>query len=193
MSKFLFDYEELINLLRSDEQYSELIKNYDEYCGSDDFSDVSDSPFYRDYLSGFDINLKYYAQDYFEDTFNWDLLFRLIFGSFSCSYRLDISNHWKNNIDEDLQAEIMIVINGDSERETCLSDLDDNQILTMFQILIIEQIGLYVEMQKDDIDFSKTIVIEAQRKIRIKRYQIKENILKERAYFYKLYKESFPF
>lgn len=193
MSKYLFDYKELINLLRENETYSDLIKGYDEYCGSDDFSDVSESPFYRGYLSGFDINLKYFAQNFFEDSFNWDLLFRLIFGSFSCSFRLDFSNNWKNNTDEELEAEVIINVYGGAEPEKCLSDLDGHQILTMFQILIAEQIALYVVMQKDNLDLSEKDDIEAQRKIHLKQYKIKENILKERAYFYKLYKKSFPF
>ena len=79
----LFDYNEFVKELRSHEEKKEIIEDFSRYYGPQDHVSIYETPFYKDYLSKFVFPFKLVLPEDLEEDFDWDLLAKLVFASFS--------------------------------------------------------------------------------------------------------------
>lgn len=140
----MFDFKEFIDSLRESEGKKDIVEKYEKFVEPlpEKFEDTI---IYKDYLSKFDINnLDLLYPEYIDEDFNWDLLIRLVIGSFSSSYALDEDKEtWK--------IELIINVSAwDKHIAKKLSELWGFQIARMYEIYIEEQMNLEILAHEDE-------------------------------------------
>lgn len=135
---YLFDFQDFIDELRSDEKKKKTIEDYEKHVlkGKKIKGDVRDQVWYKEYLSKFKPVPKYKVPEELEDDFDWDLLFQLVAGSFSSKY------DWSY---EDSVPDLLIHVENDEgtrQITKTASELWSFQILRLFEIYCEEQINL---------------------------------------------------
>lgn len=186
MKYFLFDYQKFIEELRNDPDKSEIILNYEKYFGSLDDKDIEDTEFYQEYLSKFKMDerilFKYPSED--ESDFDWDLLYKLVFASFSSNYRFDLSESWKNNARKPIISELIIKVSSEDKiADRTLSELWSFQILRLFEIYVEEQLNFSCLMKEEEIPENPII---QERETRILRFNLRKEQLIQEAQLYLL-------
>lgn len=137
---YLFDFQDVINQLRKSNNkengYDKVIENIHEN------SVIEDLPFYKDYLSKFDVEhalegFKIEAEDQTMATHDdMMLLLRLIAASFSSSYEF-LYDHSENSADMMVTAET-----GSVSSSLAVSEMYSSQIVQILKIYINEQINI---------------------------------------------------
>ena len=156
----LFDFQGIIEELKEkhdgEEKFDKLMEGIDEN------SVIEDMPFYKDYLSKFDVERAfdgYKLKAVEEELLSKDdlfLLFRLMFASLSSSY--DILYDYKSH-----SVDISVsVTSGDQSITKKISELWSFQIIRMFEIYIDELINFCIK-----IDSNETEYLEDERKLRL--------------------------
>ena len=141
----LFDYNYFINQLKDDEEKKEVIEKYTRYYGTQDNIDIHETAFYKDYLSKFDIPFVIVVPEDLEDDFDWDLLGKLIIGSYSSKYNLVVEKRNPECQDETPLVSIYITVkSGDRKITKELSELWGFQIIRLYEIYIEEQMNLFI-------------------------------------------------
>ena len=82
----LFDFPAFIDELREKEDKKEIIEKYEKYFWKIQW-DIKDQIWYTDYLKEFPFQ-SYLTPEDLDDDFDWDILQKLVIGSFSSDYEL---------------------------------------------------------------------------------------------------------
>jgi len=130
-----------------------IIRKYEALFGSLKDVDIRQTRFYRNYLSKFDLPFRVNTPENLEDDFDWDLLLRLIAGSYSSEMRLVINQEWLKNQSDEILVDVYIKVkSGNNEIEKKLDELWAFQILRLYEIYIVEQMNMLVAVYEDDDD-----------------------------------------
>lgn len=151
----LFDYNFFIDELKENEEKKETVEKYTRFYGPQDDVDIYDTVFYKDYLAKFDIPFEMVVPEDIANDFNWDLLGKLIFGSYSSNYELAVEKREtdaESDKDENEKPLVRVYIkvrSGEQEIVKELSELWSFQFLRLFEIYIEEQMGYYIIMAEE--------------------------------------------
>lgn len=122
MKRNLFDYSYFLEEMKihpNKPRDKETVMKYEKLFGSQKGLTLQDQPFYKEYLSLFKIPFKVSIPENSLEDYDWDLLFRLIFGSLSSKYALDLKEEWKKNPKPDPMVQLSIIAkSGDREKST---------------------------------------------------------------------------
>ena len=160
-------------------KYLRAINNYNKiYNVKLDKMKLTDTEFYKDYLAHFDLRgADFNVPEEYKNDFDWDLLYRLVLGSFSCDYSSDALYQSFSGKKPEL---ILIVQSGDKKVEEKLSDLLGFQIKRLHEIFFEEMIGLSVLLKDDD----ELNTVKREREIRLKKWgPIRETIVYQEAFY----------
>lgn len=157
----LFDFPAFIEELREKEDKKEIIEKYEKYFWKIQW-DLKDQVRYTDYLSKFPYE-PYLTPEDLDDDFDWDILQKLVIGSFSSDYELKQQN-------KDEWFELYIAVKSwDQSIVKTVSELWSFQILRLYEIYIEEQMNLQILMNDKDEDWEKNALI-SERQVRLKKW-----------------------
>lgn len=157
----LFDFPAFIEELREKEDKKEIVDKYEKFFWKIQW-DIEDQVWYKDYLSQFSFQ-PYLTPEDLDDDFDWDILEKLVIGSFSSDYELkqDEKNEW---------LELYIAVKSwDQSIVKTVSELWSFQILRLYEIYIEEQMNLQILMNEDDEEWEKEALI-SERQVRLKKW-----------------------
>lgn len=157
----MFDFQSIITQLKEKHDGEEKFKKFIE--GLNDNSTIEDMPFYKDYLSKFEVERVFDdfnltdVEDVLLSKDDLFMLFRLIVASFSSSYDILYDKQSKT-------IDLSISVKSSEQFITKkISELWSFQIMKMFDIYVNEQIELSIE----DYDPEELEEFKDQRKIRL--------------------------
>ena len=159
----LFDFPAFIEELREKEDKKEIVEKYEKYFWKIQW-DIKDQIRYTDYLSKFPAQ-SYLTPEDLEDDFDWDVLEKLVIGSFSSDYEL-------KQEDKDGWWELYIAVKSwDQSIVKTVSELWSFQILRLYEIYIEEQMNLQILMneESEDWEWEKEALI-SEREVRLKKW-----------------------
>ena len=158
----LFDFPAFIEELREKEDKKEIVEKYEKYFGKIQW-DIKDQIWYTDYLSKFPTQ-SYLTPEDLEDDFDWDILQKLVIGSFSSDYELkqDKGEWW----------ELYIAVKSwDQSIVKTVSELWSFQILRLYEIYIEEQMNLQILMNEENEEWkSEKEALISERQVRLKKW-----------------------
>lgn len=156
----LFDFQEFIADLRNNEEKKEIVEKYEkiywEIKGK-----LTDQEWYSEYIGSFE-TFEYVVPDSLKDDFDWDLLLKLVLGSFSSDYELK-AEQWKK--DKDLY---IAVKSGDQSVVKKVSELWSYQVQRLYEIYVEEQMNLHILKSESE---NEKMAIDKERELRLKRWQ----------------------
>ena len=147
----IFDYNNFIKELRKLDEKKDIIENFSKYYGVQNNVSIYETPFYKDYLSKFELPFKLVVPEDSEDDFDWDLLAKLVFGSFNSEYELYFEED-KHMLSEDSRR-VCLHISVKRQDEYVVKELSELwafQILRLYEIYIEEQMQLFSLMKEDE-------------------------------------------
>lgn len=157
----LFDFQSIITQLKEKHDGEEKFKKFIE--GLNDNSTIEDMPFYKEYLSKFEVERAFDdfnltdVEDVLLSKDDLFMLFRLIVASFSSSYDILYDKQSKT-------IDLSVSVKSSEQFITKkISELWSFQIMKMFDIYVNEQIELSIE----DYDPEELEDFKDQRKIRL--------------------------
>ena len=159
----LFDFPAFIQELREKEDKKEIVEKYEKYFWKIQW-DIKDQVWYTDYLSKFPTQ-SYLTPEDLDDDFDWDILEKLVIGSFSSDYELKQDN-------KDGWWELYIAVKSwDQSIVKTVSELWSFQILRLYEIYIEEQMNLQILMneESEDGEREKEALI-SEREVRLKKW-----------------------
>ena len=159
----LFDFPAFIEELREKEDKKEIVEKYEKHFWKIQW-DIKDQIWYTDYLSKFPTQPFLTPED-LEDDFDWDILEKLVIGSFSSDYEL-------KQDEKDGDWELYIAVKSwDQSIVKTVSELWSFQILRLYEIYIEEQMNLQILMdeENEDGDSEKEALI-SERQVRLKKW-----------------------
>ena len=156
----LFDFPAFIDELREKEDKKEIVEKYEKYFWKIEW-DIKNQIRYTDYLAQFP-SQPYLTPEDLEDDVDWDILEKLVVGSFSSDYEL------KQDKDEWLELYIAVK-SWDQSIVKTVSELWSFQILRLYEIYIEEQMNLQILMNEDDEEWEKEALI-SERQVRLKKW-----------------------
>ncbi len=175
MSILKFAERPLHEIVGDDESVLDNAKELAKHLEIDIFSTpLEELPFYKEYLRYFDVHGLALQKPLFSETFDMDLLVKLVVGSHSSTYDFEFG-------EDGVRLSIHVSIDTRSVQKY-LDELDFLQLARMYSIYLNEMISM--ENLRYDNDVEKSILIE-QRKENVKRfYQKKEKALKMEFYMF---------
>ena len=139
-----FNFKQFIENLRENEEKKDIVEKYEKHVEilPEYFEDTI---IYKDYLSKFDISdLDLLLPEYIDEDFDWNLLLRLVIGSFSSTYVLEEDEEtWKDQL-------VINVSAWDKHVAKRLEELWGFQIARMYEIYIEEQMNLEILAHEDE-------------------------------------------
>ena len=159
----LFDFPAFIEELREKEDKKEIVEKYEKYFWKIQW-DIKDQIWYRDYLSQFRFQ-SYLTPEDLDDDFDWDMLQKLVIGSFSSDYELKQDN-------KDSWLELYIAVKSwDQSIVKTVSELWSFQILRLYEIYIEEQMNLQILMNDGEGEWeSEKDALISERQVRVKKW-----------------------
>lgn len=195
MKRNLFDYSYFIEEMKihpNKPRDKETVLKYEELFGSQKGLTLQDQPFYKEYLSLFRIPFKVSVPDNISDDFDWDLLFRLIFGSISSSYSLDLKREWKKNPQLDPLVQLSITVKSEDKDITRVFDkLWSFQILRLFEIYVLEQLDLAI-LEKEEEEKDKIEAVEREKVEKLRIYRKKKLLVHREVRAYQALMQLIP-
>lgn len=155
----LFNFQEFISEMREKDDKKDIVAKYEELYGTIQ-GDIYEQPWYTDYLAKFSF-MAFATPDELEEDFDWDLLQKLILGSFSSDYEL------KYDEEKALNELYIAVKSGDQTVVKTLSELWSFQVLRLYEIYIEEQLNMHTLRAEDE----EQGAIDAEREVRLKKWQ----------------------
>jgi hypothetical protein len=169
----LFDYEYLKKeLISKDNSKSKMIEDYLKVFGD---NPINEEPFYKEYLINFEI-IPYRIPLEYKDDYDFDLLGKLICGSFSSKSKFV---YLENNLLPDLY----IIVDGKNNQvvKKRVEELWSVQLIRCHEIYIEEMMNLQLTLHSYE---SKDNPLYSERKSNIKKHiQTIENIKTNTRYF----------
>lgn len=167
----LFNFQSFIEELREKEDKKVIVEKYEKFYGSIK-GDITKQRWYEKYLKYFSYQA-YKVPEELENEFDWDLLFKLVLGSFSSESRL-IKND--NSLPE-LQIDVK---SGDQTVTKTVTELWSFQIMRLYEIYVEEQMNLHILIAEDEKEKKGILFQRSQRltkwKIYYNRYRLLENL-----------------
>lgn len=164
----------------------ERIKQYETKYGIQQDTPIEAHPFYKDYLSKFDIDWEFATPDGMElSSQEWDLLARLVFGSFSSNYTLSLDEGWKKDPTGKVKVNLGIAVTCEGNKVTrTIDELWSFQISRLFSIYLNEQIEFIRlidnEDEKGGVNGYDPDLLQEEREKHIRTYKTKkENLMAE--------------
>ena len=159
----LFDFPAFIEELREKEDKKEIVEKYEKHFWKIQW-DIKDQIWYTDYLSKFPTQPFLTPED-LEDDFDWDILEKLVIGSFSSDYEL-------KQDEKDGDWELYIAVKSwDQSIVKTVSELWSFQILRLYEIYIEEQMNLQILMDEENEDGdSEKEALTSEREVRLKKW-----------------------
>lgn len=155
----LFDFPAFIEELREKEDKKEIVEKYEKHFWKIQW-DIKDQIWYTDYLSKFWFQ-SYLTPEDLEDDFDWDILQKLVIGSFSSDYELKQQN-------KDEWWELYIAVKSwDQSIVKTVSELRSFQIIRLYEIYIEEQMNLQILMNEEAEEKDALI---SEREVRLKKW-----------------------
>lgn len=195
MKRNLFDYSYFIEEMKihpNKPRDKETVLKYEELFGSQKGLTLQDQPFYKKYLSLFRIPFKVSVPENISDDFDWDLLFRLIFGSISSSYSLDLKREWKKNPQLDPLVQLSITVKSEDKDITRVFDkLWSFQILRLFEIYVLEQLDLAI-LEKEEEEKDKIEAVEREKVEKLRIYRKKKLLVHREVRAYQALMQLIP-
>jgi len=195
MKRNLFDYSYFIEEMKihpNKPRDKETVLKYEELFGSQKGLTLQDQPFYKEYLSLFRIPFKVSVPENISDDFDWDLLFRLIFGSISSSYSLDLKREWKKNPQLDPLVQLSITVKSEDKDITRVFDkLWSFQILRLFEIYVLEQLDLAI-LEKEEEKKDKIEAVEREKVEKLRIYREKKLLVHREVRAYQALMQLIP-
>ena len=181
MKNRFFDYDLFRRELIDDPEKRDLIEKYETKYGVQSDAPLEKHPFYKDYLSRFEIDWDVVPPEGIDiSPHECSLLVRLVLGSFSSHYMLSLDEAWKKNPIGKVRANLGIMVtNEDNSVTRTLDELWSFQVKRLFEIYVNEQIHL-VDLQNesdDDEEIDERSVIEKEKEMRIELYNKKKKDL----------------
>ena len=157
----LFDFPAFIEELREKEDKKEIVEKYEKYFWKIQW-DIKNQIWYTDYLSQFPTQA-YLTPEDLEDDFDWDILQKLVIGSFSSDYEL-------KQDDKDGKWDLYIAVKSwDQSIVKTVSELWSFQILRLYEIYIEEQMNLQILMNEEEEEWEKEALV-SERQVRLKKW-----------------------
>ncbi len=195
MKRNLFDYSYFLEEMKihpNKPRDKETVFKYEELFGSQKGLTLQDQPFYKEYLSLFRIPFKVSVPENISDDFDWDLLFRLIFGSISSSYSLDLKREWKKNPQLDPLVQLSITVKSEDKDITRVFDkLWSFQILRLFEIYVLEQLDLAI-LEKEEEEKDKIEAVEREKVEKLRIYRKKKLLVHREVRAYQALMQLIP-
>ena len=147
----LYDFSNHIQELQDNsKKKEEILDRYTKYYGSLDGMDIYDTTFCKEYLTKFEYSFLPASPEDLEDDFDWDLLVKLVAGSFSSDYDLILDEEWKKNPIGMPKAHIYITVKlGEQNVTKDIEELWSFQIIRLYEIYAEEQMSLFVLMAEE--------------------------------------------
>ncbi|MEI6681646.1 MAG: hypothetical protein WCO44_03410 [Bacteroidota bacterium] len=155
----IFDFQDYMEELRNDPIKSCIIERYEKFVEPLHGKEITELLFYKEYYSKIKV-LPYKIPDLLEDSFDWDLLAKLVIGSFSSVY-----NYETGSDSADLPELVIYVSSGDTKVSKTVSELWSFQIDKLFKIYTEEAANLQALKEEDDTEKTS---IEMERLFRLK-------------------------
>lgn len=195
MKRNLFDYSYFLEEMKihpNKPRDKETVMKYEKLFGSQKGLTLQDQPFYKEYLSLFRIPFKVSVPENISDDFDWDLLFRLIFGSISSSYSLDLKREWKKNPQLDPLVQLSITVKSEDKDITRVFDkLWSFQILRLFEIYVLEQLDLAI-LEKEEEEKDKIEAVEREKVEKLRIYRKKKLLVHREVRAYQALMQLIP-
>ncbi|MFA5747514.1 MAG: hypothetical protein WC872_00200 [Candidatus Absconditabacterales bacterium] len=156
----LFDFQAFIEELREKPEKKQIVEKYEKLFGPIS-GEIKDQVWYEEYLSKFE-TLEYLLPEELKSDFDWDLLQKLVIGSFSSDYEL------KKEEGKEAKELYIAVKSGDQSVVKTVSELRSFQILRLYEIYVEEQMNLHALKGEDE---NEKNAIEQEREMRLKRWQ----------------------
>lgn len=156
----LFDFQAFVAELREKEDKKQIVEKYETLFGEIKWW-IYDQAWYTEYLSLFP-SLNYISPEELKDDFDWELLQRLVVGSFSSDYEIkdDKNKGWK---------ELYIAVKSwDQSVVKTVSELRSFQVLRLYEIYVEEQMNLHALKAEDE---NEKNAIDQERWMRINRWK----------------------
>lgn len=181
---YLFSYESFFNDMKNGDasiKYCETASKYEDTFGCQDGLTIQDQSFYKDYLSQFrdeDAPFQFMYPEALEGDFDWSLLYKFIFGSFSSAYSFVLDEDWEDNPEGKPLVHIVITVHSEGKEVTkTLDELWSFQILRLYEIYVNEQMDLAILREEEE---DEEVVMEKERKQRLLTYKKEvSSLLKE--------------
>ncbi len=159
----LFDFPAFIEELREKEDKKEIVEKYENFFWKIQW-DIKDQIWYTDYLSQFNFQ-SYLTPEDLDDDFDWDILQKLVIGSFSSDYEL-------KQDEKDGNWELYIAVKSwDQSIVKTVSELWSFQILRLYEIYIEEQMNLQILMNEENEEWeSEKEALISERQVRLKKW-----------------------
>ena len=142
----LFNFQSFIDEMREKDEKKEIVEKYENLYWPIQW-DIEDQLWYKEYLTKFDF-VPFLTPDELGNDFDWNLLQKLVTGSFSSDYEL--------KFDE----------SGDQSVVKTVSELWSFQMLRLYEIYIEEQMNLQILKKEDE---SEQWAIDSEREMRLKK------------------------
>ena len=192
MTKRLVTYDNISKKLHNNPEKEERVKKYEEKYEIGKGSIIEDHPFYKDYLSRFNLDSSFELitpDGVVMSPQEWDLLARLVYGSFSSSYSFILDEEWKRNPTDKIKVHLSISVeSGGAHTSKKLDELFTLQVERLFEIYVNEQIDLVVIYDDEDDehlgpfgDFNDNSDRDEGRDERIESFEKKLNNLRSEA------------
>ena len=149
-SVYLFNFQRFVEKLRENDEKHDIIETFEKNFGSLKDKDYTDLPFYKNYLAKFEIDVelkkKVELPEDLVDDFDYDLLLKLVVGSFYSDYQFILE-------DDTDSVELLISVKYGGQSVTKrLGELWSFQILRLFEIYMEEQLNLANLMEESEED-----------------------------------------
>lgn len=150
----LFNFQAFIEELREKEETKEVVEKYEKFFG-EITGDIKDQIWYKEYLEKFDY-IPYEVPEELQPEFDWDILLKLIAGSFS--------NRCKMKYENEIPTFNIEVLSSNQVVDKNVGELWSFQILRLFEIYVEEAMNLQILISEDE---NEKEAIIRQREIRI--------------------------
>lgn len=141
-----FDYGEYFKELKNDPDKREVALRYERVFGSQENLTIEDQEFYKNYLSWFLFPFPIAIPKDCPNDYDWGLIIRFIFGSFSTDYAFILDEDWKKR-PKGLPT-IHLAINASTESKM-LDELFDLQVLNILKTYLFEQMKISLVMEEE--------------------------------------------
>lgn len=157
--KMLFNFQAFVDEMREKSEKKEIIEKYEALYGPVQW-DITDQLRYKEYLVQFPF-VSFLTPDELGDDFDWDLLQKLVVGSFSSDYELKWEAEKGGN-------ELYIAVkSGDQSVVKTVSELRSFQMLRLYEIYVEEQMNLQILRKEEE---EEQGAIDAERMMRLKKW-----------------------
>ena len=165
-SDYLFNFADFIEELRNDEDKQEIIEKYEKAFGSLEGKNYTDCPFYKDYISKFEIDedlvKRIEVPDRLKHSYDYELLVRLVAASFSSEYKFE-------HLDETDTERLKIAVESSGQCVVrSLDEIGSYQTWRLFVIYFEEQMNLDILMSNT---LKERAAIMFERVMRLKAFE----------------------